>query len=405
MHLERPEQPVAGLSNLHSDFSRTSLANAVVGFVFAASGPLAVILTVGTKGGLGEQQIASWVFGAFFLNGLLSIAISLVYRQPLVFFWTIPGTVLVGPALTHLAFPEVVGAFLVTGALMLALALSGFVKRSMQAIPMPIVMGMVAGVFLQFGLEWVRAFAVDLRIALPMTLAFLVLMRLPRIAATVPPLIGALLVGVAAVLLTETSTPVASGGAVFAAPHLVAPVFSWQAIAELVVPLAITVLVVQNGQGIAVLTATGHRPPVNSIAAACGVGSLISAFVGTASTCLTGPVTAILSGSGKPETQYTSAIVVGLLALAFGLFAPMFTRLLLAAPAVFIATLAGLAMLKVLQTAFTIAFQGRYGFGTLVTFLITVTGMSIFSIGAPFWGLLFGYIASRLLEPDDFKRA
>jgi benzoate membrane transport protein len=83
----------------------------------------------------------------------------------------------------------------------------------------------------------------------------------------------------------------------------------------------------------------------------------------------------------------------------------MFTRLLLAAPAVFIATLAGLAMLKVLQTAFTIAFQGRYGFGTLITLLITVSGMSIFSIGAPFWGILFGYIASRLLEPDDFKTA
>ena len=36
--------------------------------------------------------------------------------------------------------------------------------------------------------------------------------------------------------------------------------------AELVVPLAITVLVVQNGQGIAVLTAAGHDPPVDSIA-------------------------------------------------------------------------------------------------------------------------------------------
>jgi benzoate membrane transport protein len=405
MHLEKPELPVAGLNRLRADLSRTSFANAVVGFVFAASGPLAIILTVGAKGGLAEHQIASWVFGAFFVNGALSIAVSLIYRLPLVFFWTIPGTVLVGTALTHLTFPEVVGAFIVTGALMLALALSGFVRKSMDAIPMPIVMGMVAGVFLQFGLDWVRAFSVDLRIALPMTLAFLVLMRLPKIAAAMPPLIGALLVGVAAVVWTGTFAPVATGGPVFAAPHIVTPAFSWQAIAELVVPLAITVLVVQNGQGIAVLTASGHRPPVNSIAATCGAGSIISAFVGTASTCLTGPVNAILSGSGKRETQYTSAVVVGLLALAFSLFAPLFTRLLLATPPVFIATLAGLAMLKVLQTAFTTAFQGRHGFGTLITFLVTVTGMSIFNIGAPFWGIVFGYLASRLLEPSDFKTA
>ena len=46
---------------------------------------------------------------------------------------------------------------------------------------------------------------------------------------------------------------------------------------ELVVPLAITVLVVQNGQGIAVLTAAGHEPPVNAITVACGVGAHRSA--------------------------------------------------------------------------------------------------------------------------------
>ena len=38
----------------------------------------------------------------------------------------------------------------------------------------------------------------------------------------------------------------------------------------LVVPLAITVLVVQNGQGAAVLTAAGHKPPVDAAAIACG---------------------------------------------------------------------------------------------------------------------------------------
>ena len=38
-----------------------------------------------------------------------------------------------------------------------------------------------------------------------------------------------------------------------AEPRLHIPEFSWTAMLELVVPLAITVLVVQNGQGIAVL--------------------------------------------------------------------------------------------------------------------------------------------------------
>ena len=68
---------------------------------------------------------------------------------------------LVGPALTHLKWPEVVCAFLATGVLILLLGLTGWVKRVMAAIPMPIVMGMVAGVFLSFGLDLVHALARD----------------------------------------------------------------------------------------------------------------------------------------------------------------------------------------------------------------------------------------------------
>ena len=40
---------------------------------------------------------------------------------------------------------------------MLVLGLSGWVRRATQAAPMPIVMAMVAGVFLRFGLGLVHA--------------------------------------------------------------------------------------------------------------------------------------------------------------------------------------------------------------------------------------------------------
>ena len=44
----------------------------------------------------------------------------------------------------------------------------------------------------------------------------------------------------------------------------------------------------------------------------------------------------------------------------------------------------------------------RFGLGALVTFLVTVADIPILNIGAPFWGLVFGYGASRLLERSDF---
>lgn len=74
------------------------------------------------------------------------------------------------------------------------------------------------------------------------------------------------------------------------------------------------------------------------------------------------------------------------------------------APA-FIATLAGLAMLRVLQTAFNTAFRERFTLGALVTFIVTVADVPIFNVGAPFWGLVIGYAASRLLEGRDFGAA
>jgi benzoate membrane transport protein len=72
----------------------------------------------------------------------------------------------------------VIGAYVVTGALMLALGLSGWVRRCMEAVPMPIVMAMVAGVFLSFGLDLVSPLRDELWIAAPMTVSFLVVSAL-----------------------------------------------------------------------------------------------------------------------------------------------------------------------------------------------------------------------------------
>jgi benzoate membrane transport protein len=403
MPLEKPTASPPAPRQVLADFGGVYLVNAIVAFIFAASGPVAIVLAVGTRGGLTATDLSSWIFGAFFINGLISIAFCWFYRQPLVFFWSIPGTVLVGPALGHLTFPEVIGAFIATGVLMLALGLSGWVRRAMEAVPMPIVMGMVAGVFLRFGLDLVLAIRDDFWIAAPMTVAFLALSVSPRLGRLMPPLIGALIVGVVLVVALGRFDPAATGTLGLARPNLYVPAFSWPAMIELVVPLAITVLAAQNAQGIAILRAAGHAPPVNAITAACGVGSMVTAFVGAVSTCLTGPVNAILSGAGEKRRHYTGGIFVGLLALAFGLAAPVFTRLMLATPGEFIAALAGLAMLRVLQTAFTTSFKDRFTLGALVTFLVTVADVTLFNIGAPFWGLVFGFAASWLLEREDFR--
>lgn len=404
MTLERPAALNFDILHLLKGFGGIYLVNAVVAFIFAASAPVAIILAASTKGGLTEADIASWLFGCFFVNGLISIVFCLAYRQPLVFFWTIPGTILVGDALGHLSFAQVIGAYYATGALMFVLGLSGWVRKCMSRLPMPIVMAMVAGVFLQFGLNLIFAIRDGVMIAGPMTAVYLLLSAHPKFTRVMPPMIGALIAGIVAITLFgkfDLHGPVAF---TLAKPNLYMPEFSWHAMVELVLPLAITVLAAQNAQGFVVLEAAGHKPPVNAVTAACGLGSLVAASVGTVSTCLTGPVNAIITSGGDKDKHYAAGVMVSLLALLFGIFSPVFTRFMLATPKVFIATLAGLALLRVLERSFVVSFNGAFTIGATVTFLVTVANVPIFSIGAPFWAVLIGLAVSWVLERKDFKK-
>lgn len=122
------------------------------------------------------------------------------------------------------------------------------------------------------------------------------------------------------------------------------------------------------------------------------------------STCLSGPTNALLTTSGERRRHYVAGISCGLLAIVFGLFAPLFTDLMLGMPGAFIAALGGLAMLRVLQNSFVTAFSSRFTLGALVTFLVTVADVQIMNIGSAFWGLIAGFGVSFLLERADFDR-
>ena len=406
MIFEPFHRPIAGLRDFSRDIGGIYIGTAVVAFLFSATGPIAIIISVGLGGGLTHAEIGSWILAACVGSGLITIGFSLAYRQPLSFAWTIPGTVLLASAFENLSFAEVIGAYWVTALLLVLIGLSGGVRKALQVVPMPIVLAMVAGIFLQFGLDLVLAFETELLLSSVMVLAYVGVLVVPGLATILPPVVMTLLAGIAVVLVTgDFSTSGAQTEVVqwVAWPVMQMPAFSQQSLFELVIPLAVTVLVAQNAQGFAVLMNSGHQPPVNNMTVACGLGSAFNAVFGAVSTCVTGPSNAVLASAGQVHRQYTAGVMFGALNIVFGVLAFAATWLILKLPPEFIAVLSGLALLPVLLRSFVTAFSGRFQMSALITLLVTVSEVTIWNIGAAFWGLIIGLAVAALIERDDFK--
>ncbi|WP_255494284.1 benzoate/H(+) symporter BenE family transporter [Janibacter sp. YB324] len=73
-------------------------------------------------------------------------------------------------------------------------------------------------------------------------------------------------------------------------------------------------------------------------------------------------------------------------------------------PPTLIASVAGLAMIGVLISAFRGAFAVT-GFqtGAFAALVIAMSGVTILNISAPFWALLGGVLVSLAVESNDFK--
>lgn len=395
----------AGIRDLPKSLTLSALTYGVTAWLFAVTGPFLIYVNAARQGNLSALDLNSWIFGGYFICGLLSVALSLYYRLPLLAAITIPGGVLVASALTHLRFEEIIGAYLVTGVLITALGVTGAVKRGMEWLPMPIAMAMVAGILLPFGMGIITSLQQTPLVSGVTLIAYLSVSLVKPLARRFPPVLGAIIVGLIAVAAAGQANwrLLTFGIAEF---KFFTPQFTWPAAVELVIPLALTVIAVQNAQGIAILQNMGYRPPLDAVTITSGVGSILVAPFGSQSVCLAGPMTGIVTNPsiGPKECRYGAAVVTGVLWMIFGLLSPMATALSQILPASLVNLLAGLALLEVLGSCFAAAFGERFRLGALFTFLITISGIRLLNIGAPFWGLVGGTFVSALLERQVFKK-
>jgi benzoate membrane transport protein len=90
-------------------------------------------------------------------------------------------------------------------------------------------------------------------------------------------------------------------------------------------------------------------------------------------------------------------VVCGLLYVLVGIFGATVTGLLLAFPKELVAAIAGLALLGSIAGALAAAFaQEDQREASLITFLVTLSGVVIAGVGSAFWGVVAGAIALGL---------
>ncbi|MCS2607802.1 benzoate/H(+) symporter BenE family transporter [Halomonas dongshanensis] len=395
-------EPVTKRSLRHA-FNSKSISAGVVAALFGCTGPALIIINAAEAGRLSEGQTVAWLFAVYVLGGLISLVLTLRYRQPLCGAFTIPGAAILIGSLGTIPFNEAIGAFIMSGLLVLILGITGLIGRLMRWLPMPIVMAMIAGALIRFATG-----AVDSVVTAPIVagVAALSFFLVTRFAKSVPPVLVAGIVGIILAYAMGQLQP-ADVNIGFVMPDFTMPSFSLDAFLAITIPLTALVIGAENAQATGVLVTEGYRPPVNAMTVASGIGGILAGLLGGHNANIAGPMTAICSSEQAGEDRdlrYGAALINGGLFALFGLFAGLAVPFLLAFPKTLIVVIAGLAMLGVLLSALQQAFQkgGYCQMGAFIALAVAMSQFSVMGISSPFWALLFGVLVSGLL--GEIKR-
>ncbi len=374
-----------------------SLSAASAGFVAVLVGftsSVAIVFQAATNLGATPAQISSWMWALGLGMGLCSLLPSLWLRQPVMVAWSTPGAAVLATAGAAGGFGmhDAVGAFLVCAALTVLVGATGWFERVLDRIPMPIASALLAGVLTRFGLDAFIALKSALGLVLTMLAAYLIGRRLwPRYA--VP---GVLLVGIAyAAVNGQLHLGAVEWG--LTVPVFTSPEFSWRATVSLALPLFVVTMASQNLPGVAAIRAAGYPMPISKIITLTGLATLVLAPFGAFALNLSAITAAMCMGREAhpdPDKRYMAAVSCGALYCVVGLFGAAVTGVLTAFPRELVVAIAGLALLGSIGGGLAVALKEEaHREAALITFLVTLSGVSLAGIGSAFWGVVAGALA------------
>lgn len=374
----------------------------LVASIFGCTGSALLVINVANRINLSRTDTVSWIFSIYFFGGLIGLILSLKYKMPISGAYTIAGTVFLLGNNNIYSIEEFACAYLISGCIILFVGLSGLKEKILNILPGPIVMSMVSGVLTKFILSLMDSMIEEPIIVILILIGYFVL---PKVFKRVQPIIIAILIGtIASIILGKVQVSGISFDYVW--PRILFPKLNVDAIFGISIPLSILIMGSENSQAIAILRNQGYNPPVNAMTIASGLGSIATSFFGGHSANIAGPMTAICSSDeagANMENRYIASVINGIVFIAFGLLASKALSLVAVMPKAFISTIAALSMLGILKKALNTTFNSdRFKMGTLLGFLIALSNINIFNIGAPIWALIIASIVSLITEKKDF---
>ena len=386
------------MTQLLKDFSLSAATAGFVAVLVGFTSSVAIVFSAARAFGATDSQLTSWMWALGLGMGLCTLVPSLILRKPVMVAWSTPGAAVLAIAGTAGAsgagysMNEAVGAFMVCAALITVFGITGWFEKLMDRIPMAIAAALLAGVLARFSMQGFIAAQTNLALVALMLGTYLLAKRWSSRYA----IMLVLVIAITYIAISAQMTW-AIGEFSLAEPEYVKPEITWRAVLSLALPLFIVTMASQNLPGVAAIRASGYQLPISKIITMTGVATLILAPFGAFALNLSAITAAICMGKeAHPDTakRYIASSICGLIYIFIGLFAGLVTGVLSSLPKELIAAIAGIALLSTIASSLLIALTDEtHRDAAVITFLVTLSGVTLGGIGSAFWGVVVGALA------------
>jgi benzoate membrane transport protein len=388
-------------------------ATGFVTIIVGITSSVAVVFAAADRMHMTPVQKGSVIFALCVGKGLSSIFLTLRYRVPFLLAWSTPGAALLAASDGAPTTGEYIGAFLLCGVLLLITGLTKSFDRVIDRIPLPLASALLAGVLAKFALESfgfaseANAESTDeIRILIiAMFATYIVARRQPQRRCQARPVrrswgtvAGQGLISTSGVRWTMTR------------PTFMEPSWSTSTLIGVGIPLFIVTMAAQNVPGTAALRAHGYDAPVSPAITASGVATTLLAPFGLFAINLAAITAAmVMSPDIDPDKsrRWPATIVAASIYIAVGLLGASIATLIGILPKPLVLAVAAFALLPTIAGGLAGATADNdQRDAAIIVFLVTVSGLTLFSIGSPFWALVAGIavLAARRIPPLHLRR-